>query len=225
MKSAHSWSEMGRNYHDFSDFEERLYPQLRDEEYGYINPDPDDEDYGRDSKFVTGFLEYFIAVREPGVEPTSAAVGISAGAVWTNTSNYILVEFPREGAPEFESLDHVKALFRLVVEYCQPEEGHVLSNKWRRKVAIYTRDNYLVVPPVGWLTWVADKRAVEVLPPWVSYEEVGEGLIVWFSERPVHSTDEEAVEKARALRDRLHENGYLPGDPRVDPMAPRTAGT
>jgi len=201
---------------DFSDFNTRLLPQLKDPEIAYVNPDPNNKDLTLLSQDYFGFRMIFVGKRELGARE-EVEITISAGATSPDSTSNIIIKFPPEGYPQFADKHYVQELFKLVVVHCEPEMAFVFSSKFRRTVAVQDSSRRYVARPVGWFTWIPDRDAKNYVPADIKTEEFANGTIITLCDAPPLSTDGDMVERARLVRDSLNTAGYLPPDPEADP--------
>jgi hypothetical protein len=143
------------------------------------------------------------------LKPTSVDVAIYGGTAGTRMPCIARIDFPREGSPEFESLDFVKKLLDVTVRGFEAEFGYVSSTEFHE--ALMGEDK----PPagrgyhesIGWMHYFANPAVRCDVPPDIECETFGPGgvLLTLQRERPA-ADDSAAVAHATAVREAL-----LPG--------------
>lgn len=138
-----------------------------------------------------------------------ARVGISltAGNILERLWNAAVITFPEKGHPDFpfhECYDYefAKNLLATSIRLWKPDDGRVSSHELARRVSAVS------IRKVGWLTYIADRRATALQDDRtlkdVQIEALPEGGAMFSLDRQIVSPpDEKHLDKARRLGTRL----------------------
>jgi hypothetical protein len=192
---------------DYSDLEEKLFPQLgRGVEVRYQNPDPDDWGLTLDSTFLGGFRQQYYKKNKPGKDMRFVQIS-AGGAAGTNS---VGIEFPEINHPQFYEYDYVSALMKLLIEYCQPQEGLVTNGLFSDVVE--SDDVPGTTCTVGWLTYLENQSVDKILPPDIEREILTTGgTLITLNHSLPSAENEEDITSAIRIRDTLMKNGLLLG--------------
>ena len=184
---------------NYGDLEDKVFPQLNDEEIRYENPDPDNWDLTLDAKSFIGFIESYSNTDK--VEEGQLTVSINAGAT-TDSMNVVRIEFPKVNYPQFYEYDFVSALTKVVIEYCHPHHGYVISHSFWE--AVESEDEPVGTCPIGWLTYLENQAVNSLLPPDVEREVLSTDGTLIILKHSLPSADNEAdVAAAIRIRDAI----------------------
>lgn len=188
---------------NLNNFDKVVFNHINDEDIKYQNSDPNNWEITLESKSPIGYMEIFSAKKDT---PEEIAVSISAGALSENIVNSIIVSF--DAGSEGKSNNFLYSLFKLTLNYCNPEYAIIISQEFRQKQKVEgVRIN------VGWLTYFADSSISKYLPSGTNYEMLQEGgvLIKLKDEKPSAESQED-VSAAIKIRDSLINNGITRWD-------------
>jgi hypothetical protein len=182
---------------NYSDLDDKVFPQLNDEEIRYENPDSDNWKLTLDAKSFIGFTMSYSNTDK--LEEGQLTVRINAGAT-TDSMNVVGIEFPTVNYPQFYEYDFVSALMKVVVEYCQPQHGYVISHPFWEAVEL--EDSPIGTCPIGWLTYLADEKVKTLLPSDVEYEVLTTGgTLITLKHSPPSAENEADIARAIRIRD------------------------
>ncbi len=189
---------------DLSDFEALTLPEIKAEDTIYDNPDPANIDITLDSTCWKGFLNIY-----GNTVPETAwkiRLSISAGASMGET-NSVVMDFPPQVDAPFYDYAYMAALFKLVIEHCDPDYAFVTSYKFWKTVEI---PDAKIKCPIGWLSYLANSAVASALPPGTEYElsSYDSPIITLMRELP-SAENPEHVARALHIRDALRQRGYL----------------
>jgi len=184
---------------NYSDLEDKVFPELDDDEIRFQNPDPDNWKLTLDSKSFIGFITSYSNEDEEG----QFTVNIGAGAPDGDTTSVVSIEFPRVNYPQFHDYDFVSALMKVVIEYCKPRKGFVISHPFWDTVR--SEEVKSSTCPIGWLTYLADPTVNDLLSPDVEREVLSTGgTLITLKHSPLPSPDNtDDVAAAIRIRDIL----------------------
>ena len=134
----------------------------------------------------------------PGDKVTSSAlnINITAGAHNPRISNAVLVSLPQEGACAVVSVERIRALMQLIVEFWKPAQAIVTSSD-------FNDEAFDSKQPMGWITYVADPKACEAVPSGIACEPFGEGALLTIADAMPEVGDALALARIRDVRDAL----------------------
>lgn len=191
-------NQKARFTQDYSDLDDKVFPQINEEDLRYQNPDPDNWELTLDSTCFKGFrMSYSNTDR---LEEGQLTVSISAGAMDDDNLNVVGIEFPKINYPQFYEYDFVSALMKVVIEYCQPQHGYVISHPFWEAVEL--EDSPIGTCPIGWLTYQADQAVNNLLPSDVEHEVLSTGGTLTILKHSLPSAENKAdVASAIRIRD------------------------
>lgn len=186
---------------DYSDLDDKVFPQINEEDLRYQNPDPDNWELALDSTCFKGFRMSYS--NTDILEEGQLTVSIGAGAMDDDILNVVGIEFPKVNYPQFYEYDFVSDLMKVVIEYCQPQHGYAISHPFWEAVEL--EGEPIGTCPIGWLTYLADASANDLLPPDVEREvQSTGGTLITLKHSPPPSTDNpEDIANAIRIRDIL----------------------
>jgi len=184
---------------NYSDLEDKVFPQINEEDIRYQNPDPDNWVLTLDSTCFKGFRMSYSNTDK--LEEGQLTVGIGAGAMDDDITNVVHIEFPEVNYPQFYDYNFVSALMKVVIAYCEPREGFVISHPFWE--AVESEDEPVGTCPIGWLTYLADPAVNDLLPSDVEREKLSTGgiLIILKHNPPPSPENPEDVASAIRIRD------------------------
>lgn len=185
---------------NYSDLDNKIFPLISIKEFRYQNPDPNNWGLTLDSKSHVGFSRSYYNTDKS--EEGKLSVSIDAGAAG-NSTNVVHIEFPEVNYSQFYDYEFVSALIKIVIEYCQPQEGFVISHPFWD--AVRSEDAPRSTCPIGWLTYLADQTANDTLPSDVECEVLSTGgTLITLKHSPPPSPDNpEDVANAIRIRDAM----------------------
>jgi hypothetical protein len=183
---------------DLSNLEELVFHRALGEESLFVPSAPDGSPT-LDSTCPHGFSTSYAT----GQDAEGPSVSITTGATspWLNDS--VVIELPT--VSEFGERGVVKKLLEVMVENWSPRTVVVSSHAFNRKL----NGMDAKLPIVGWMIWLADRSARDVLPPGVQSESHAGGLLVRTTRELFCSESPDQVATARQIRDQLREYGFL----------------
>ena len=189
---------------DLSDFETVMLPHIKSKDTIYDNPDPANIDITLDSTCWMGFRKTY-GTTVPAVEG-KVMFSISAGASMGET-NSVVMHFPPQADAPFYDYAYVTALFKVVIEHCDPDYAFVISHEFWDKVRI---PDAKIKCPLGWLSYLANSAATSALPPGTENELSSyDGPIITLMRELPSAENPEHVARALHIRDALRQRGYL----------------
>ncbi len=189
---------------DLSDFETVMLPHIKDQDMIYDNPDPANIDITLDSTCWLGFSNTY-GTTVPAVEG-KILFSISAGASMGEL-NSVVMHFPPQADAPFYDYAYVVALFKLVIEHCDPDHALVISHEFRNQVEFKDGDAHI---EIGWLSYLANRSTTPALPPGTEYELSSyDGPIITLMRELPSAENPEHVARALHIRDALRQRGYL----------------
>ncbi len=122
----------------------------------------------------------------------------------------VSIYFPKTGFTEFGDCDFVKSLLRLCVEHVDPDIAGVdRQDVTAAAVALaepLAQDEWL---PASWLSYYANPRVAEVLPPGETVERFGSGgVLITVQKQQPTPQDRQALEHIARLRLALQRGGF-----------------
>ena len=185
---------------DYSDLDDKVFPQINEEDLRYQNPDPDNWELTLDSTCFKGFRMSYS--NTDILEEGQLTVSIGAGAMDDDILNVVGIEFPKVNYPQFYEYDFVSDLMKVVIEYCQPQHGYVISHPFWEAVEL--EGEPIGTCPIGWLTYLANQAVSNQLPSDVEREVLSTGGTLITLKHPLPSAENEAdVASAIRIRDAL----------------------
>ena len=183
---------------DLSNLDELLFHRAPDEDCLFLPSAPDGSPT-LNSTCTIGFITSYAT----GQDGKSTSVSIAAGAASPLLNNSVVIKLPAGSAlAEYGTL---KQLLKVTVESWAPQTALVSSNAFNRAL----NGMNLKLPIVGWMTWVADTAARDVLPAGIQSEQLAGGLLVTTTPELLSPESPDHVATARKLRDTLQEHGFL----------------
>jgi len=194
---------------DKSDFEDRVFEQIKNDEIRYYNNDPDDEEIRLHS---TSWLPYGNSYSNTSkAEDGQITVSFSMGGSDDDHGNFF-IDFPKNNKyPQFSHYDFVKGLLVKCMSLFEVTYGVVISNEFR---CLVKKKNQKDLRWVGWMTFIKDKDNGDsvfdlILDDLVSVKEkINQGtLIILSKKKPVDEV--EIIKNACKVRDIMFQNDYL----------------
>lgn len=145
------------------------------------------------------------------IPKVSGNMNIYFHAIPDNTygSGLMGISFPESGFPELEDHEFVKGLLRLAVEHYDPDVGKVGRLDVRLAVEARSGKSDIDEEIPSWLTYYANARVAEALPPGELVERFGpDGVLLTLQRRPSTPDDREAIDHLVRLRQALKAGGY-----------------
>jgi hypothetical protein len=183
---------------DLSNLDELLFHRAPDEEALFLPSAPDGSPT-LDSTCEIGFSTSYAT----GQDAKSTSVSITAGTASPWLNNSVVIKLPVGN--ELAEYGFLRQLLKVTVEIWAPQTAVVSSNAFNQTL---TGMN-LKLPIVGWMNWLADTAARDVLPAGVQSEPLAGGLLVTTTRELLSPESPDHVATARKIRDALQEHGFL----------------
>ncbi len=188
---------------DYCDFNDKVLPQINDQEIRYENADPDNWKITLDSKSFKGFRNSYSNTDEEG----QTTVSISGGATEEDITDLVNIKFPKVKYSQFYDYEYVSALMKIVIEYCQPDHGFVISEQFWDAIELEDEPG---ICPIGWLTYLSNRRVTQMLPANIEREILATGGTLFTLKRTLPSVENtEDISAAIGIRDTLIPEGLL----------------
>jgi len=143
-----------------------------------------------------GFTLSFSDSPSDKVTSSTLSISITAGAHNPRISNAVVVSLPQEGACAVVNVEKIRALMQLIVEFWKPAQAIVTSSD-------FNEEAFDSKQPMGWITYVADPKAREVVPSNIVCEPFGDGALLTIAEAMPDAGDVFALARIRNVRDAL----------------------
>lgn len=188
---------------ELSGFENTIFKEIQIEtkDYSFINEDVKDKNLYFDSKNY-GSFSFSFSLHNVNTKKETLLVMIEAGNV--NEVGLLNIEFPNAIQKNI-TLIQMLPLLEFTISLVHPVYITASSFELRKNISKKEDDIEL-----GWITYLSDKRAFDLLPLTVGKKKVdGGGVLFWLSDEKVLGTNETEVQKALAIRSIFIDNGML----------------